>query len=128
MNISKQEIDSALGPLPNKVELTRGKDYDYILQRNNPPTTKEEERPRSPTRDVYFGRGVTTRHREYLLDLLKTQRIAKNLCTTETEGLYLFCARSVNETGSYQGRDHCEEQLMNLVFCTFPGRAPHESS
>jgi hypothetical protein len=125
MKISKQEIDSALGPLP-KVELTR-KDYDYILQRNNPPTKEEERGPRQ-TRDVYFGEGMTTRHRVYLLDLLKTQRIAKNLCTTETEGLYQMCARSISETGSFKGRDHCEEELMNLVFCTFPGRTPRESS
>jgi hypothetical protein len=124
MKIFKQEIDSALGPLPKVDELTRKKDHaDYILQtsrnkKNNPPTKE----------DVYFGKGMTTRHREYLLDLLKTQRIAKNLCTTETEGLYLFCARSMNETGSFQGRTHCEEELMNLVFCTFPGRNPHESS
>jgi hypothetical protein len=130
MKISEQEVDSALRrPLPKVVKLVTRKDFDYsVLRNNNPPTTTKEERPRQTTKHVYFGEGMTTRHREYLLDLLKTQRIAKNLCTSETEGLYLKCARSVDQIGSFQGRDHCEQELMNLVFCTFPGRTPHESS
>ena len=78
-------------------------------------------------RDLLLGqtKGISEQHRKYIMELLKIQREEKKLCS-DSEQMFLHCNDNVIGKGLHFGRNNCEKELMNLIFCTFPGRHPHE--
>ena len=60
-----------------------------------------------------------------LLDLLKCQvKKDKEISCTDQLKEYNKCHSSFMGTGSYQGRQHCQEEMQTLYYCVFPPTPP----